>query len=63
MTFTRPVVQSADHEEGKLIFLARGELSAWLGNQDVRRQQWKVCNRFWIVSNSAGDFMHSLNGR
>ena len=44
-------------------FLAPGELSEWLGNQDVRRIQWKVCNRFPIVSNSAGAFMHSLNGR
>ena len=44
-------------------FLARGELSGWLGNQDVRGKQWKVCNRFPIVSSSAGAFMHSLNGR
>ena len=63
MTFTRPVVQSADHEEGKFILLARGGLSGWLGNQDVRRKQWKVCNRFPIVSRSAPDFMHSINGR
>ena len=46
-------------------FLARGELSGWLRNQDpdVWRKKWKVCNRFPIVSSSAGAFMQSLNGR
>ena len=44
-------------------FLARGELSGWLGNQDVRRKQWEVCNRFPILLSSAGALMHSLNGR
>ena len=44
-------------------FIARGELSAWLANQAVRRKQWKICNRFMIVSSSAGAFMHSLSGR
>ena len=43
-------------------FLPRGELSGRLGNQDVRHKQWKVCNRFPIVSSLAGAFMHSLNG-
>ena len=44
-------------------FLARGELLGWLANQAVRRKQWKLCNRFLIVSSSAGAFTHSLNGR
>ena len=44
-------------------FLSRKELSGWLGNPDVTRKQWKVCDRFPIVSSSAraGPFMHSLN--
>ena len=33
------------------------------GNQDVRRKQWKICNRFPSVCSSAGPLMHSLNGR
>ena len=40
-------------------FLARGELSGWLENQDVRRKQWKFA-RFPIVSSSVGAFLHSL---
>ena len=44
-------------------FLARGELSRWLGNHDIGCKQWKVCNRFPIVSSSAAAFMHSLSGR
>ena len=45
------------------LFLALEELSGWLGNQDVRRKQWKVCNRSAIVSSSAGALQRSLNGR
>ena len=41
-------------------FLAHGELSGLLGNQDVRHKQWKVCNQFSIISSSADTFMHSL---
>jgi len=43
-----------------IAFLACGELLGWLGHQDVRRKQWKVCNWYPIVSSSAGAFMHSI---
>ena len=35
-------------------FLACGELLGWLGNKDIRRKHWRICNRFPIVSSSAG---------
>ena len=40
--------------------ISLGELSVWLGNQDVRRKQWKVCNQFQIVLSLAGVFMHKI---
>ena len=39
--------------------ISLGELSVWLGNQDVRRKQWQVCNQFQIVLSLAGAFMHN----
>ena len=42
-----------------LSFLVHGDqLSGSLGHQDVRYKQWKVSNRFPIISCLAGAFMH-----
>ena len=43
--------------------LMKRKIEGWLANQAVRRKQLKICNRFLIVSSSAGALMHSLNGR
>ena len=42
--------------------LMKRKIEGWLANQAVRRKQLKICNRFLIVSSSAGALMHSLNG-
>lgn len=61
-TFSRTCVVACSWQKLELInsFLACGELSGSLGNQDVRHKHWKVFNQFPIISSSADAFMHSL---